>query len=213
MLFRSPGGAAAIGSQSQRALSHGLCARAASLYRLQVEMERRDSARGPSGGRCFLVGPFRSDARADAPLRREAFSSSLARAHAGLPALQLRFLATSCLAGACVAALAAGSRVLARPSNILAGKEGRKARAVPAHRPCKNTSGASSAWSQHACCLRGQKPEEPRPGPRPALLPRVASFGELAGCCPPLAIAEQPQMVSKGLLWGLELQETLLNLF
>ena len=83
-------------------------------------MGRKGSARGPSAERCFLVGPFRSAARADAPLHREAFSSSLARMHVGLPALQLRFLVTSCLAGACVAALAAGWRALAKPSSILA---------------------------------------------------------------------------------------------
>ena len=80
----------------------------------------KGSARGPSAERCFLAGPFCSDARADAPLRREAFSSSLVLMHIGLPALQLRFLATPCLAGACVAALAAGWRALAKPSNILA---------------------------------------------------------------------------------------------
>ena len=83
-------------------------------------MGRKDSARGPFAERCFLVGPFRSAARADAPLRREAFSSSLVRVGIGLPALQLRFLATSCLVGACAAALAAGWRALARPSNMLA---------------------------------------------------------------------------------------------
>ena len=83
-------------------------------------MGRKGSARGPFAERCFLVGPFRSDARADAPLYREAFSSSLVQMDAGLPALQLRFLATSCLAGACAAALAAGWRALARPSSILA---------------------------------------------------------------------------------------------
>ena len=98
----------------------GLCACAASLCRLQAEMGRKGSARGPSAERCFLAGPFRSGARADAPLRREAFSSSLVRAHAGLPALQLRFLVTPCLAGVCVTALAAGWRVLVKPSNILA---------------------------------------------------------------------------------------------
>ena len=45
-------------------------------------------------------------------------------AHAGLRELQLRFLLASCLAGACpaalAAALAAGCRALARPSNALA---------------------------------------------------------------------------------------------
>ena len=66
-------------------------------------MGRKGSARGPSAERCFLVGPFRSAARADAPLCREAFSSSLVRMDIGLPALQLRFLAASCLAGACAA--------------------------------------------------------------------------------------------------------------
>ena len=79
----------------------------------------KGSAPGPSAERCFLAGPFRSDARADAPLRREAFSSSLVRMHIGLSALQLRFLVTFCLAGACVTDLAAGWRVLVRPSNIL----------------------------------------------------------------------------------------------
>ena len=64
-------------------------------------------------------GHFFSDARADAPLHREAFSSSLVRMHIGLSALQLRFLVTSCLAGVCVTALAVGWRVLVRPSNIL----------------------------------------------------------------------------------------------
>ena len=82
-------------------------------------MGRKDSARGPFAERCFLVGPFRSAASADAPLHREAFSSSLVQMDAGLPALQLRFLATSCLAGVCVTDLAAGWRVLVRPSNIL----------------------------------------------------------------------------------------------
>ena len=50
-----------------------------------------------------LVGPFRSAASADAPLHKEAFSSSLVQMDIGLPALQVRFLVTSCLAGACVA--------------------------------------------------------------------------------------------------------------
>ena len=86
-------------------------------------MGRKDSARGPFAERCFLLGPFRSAASADAPLRREASSSSLVQVGIGLPALQLRFLATSCLAGACVAGLAAGWRVLARPSNILTSSE------------------------------------------------------------------------------------------
>ena len=86
-------------------------------------MGRKDSARGPSAERCFLAGPFRSDMRIDAPSRREAFSPSLARMRIGLPALQLRFLATPCLAGACVTVLAAGWRVLVKPSNILAQKE------------------------------------------------------------------------------------------
>ena len=85
-------------------------------------MGRKGSARGPFAERCFLVGPFRSAARADAPLHREVFSSSLVRMDIGLPALQLRFLVTSCLAGACVAALAAGWRALARPSSILAAR-------------------------------------------------------------------------------------------
>ena len=83
-------------------------------------MGRKDSARGPSAERCFLVGPFRSAARADAPLYREVFSSSLACMDIGLSALLLRFLATSCLAGVCVTALAGGWRVLVGPSNILA---------------------------------------------------------------------------------------------
>ena len=83
-------------------------------------MGRKGSARGPFAERCFLVGPFRSAASADAPLYNEAFSSSLVQVDVGLPALQLRFLATSCLAGACAAGLAAGWRVLARLSNILA---------------------------------------------------------------------------------------------
>ena len=82
-------------------------------------MGRKDSARGPFAERCFLVGPFRSAASADAPLCREAFSSSLVQMDVGLPALQLRSLVTSCLAGVCVADLAAGWRVLARPSNML----------------------------------------------------------------------------------------------
>ena len=46
------------------------------------------------------------------------------KAHAGLSELQLRFLLTSCLAGACPAALAAtlaaGCRALARPFSMLA---------------------------------------------------------------------------------------------
>ena len=94
-------------------------------------MGRKGSARGPFAKRCFLVGPFRSDMRMDASLCREAFSSSLVRMHAGLPVLQLRFLVTPCLAGACVAgtpclagacvaALAAGWRVLVKLSSILA---------------------------------------------------------------------------------------------
>ena len=82
-------------------------------------MGRKGSARGPFVGRCFLAGPLRSDARIDASLCREAFSPSLVRMHIGLPALQLRFLVTSCLAGVCVTALAVGWRVLVRPSNIL----------------------------------------------------------------------------------------------
>ena len=82
-------------------------------------MGRKDSARGPFAERCFLVGPFRSAASADAPPRNEAFSSSLAQMDVGLSALQLRFLVTSCLAGVCVTDLAAGWRVLVRPSNIL----------------------------------------------------------------------------------------------
>ena len=83
-------------------------------------MGRKGSARGPFAERCFLVGPFRSAASADAPLHREAFSSSLVQMDVGLSALQLRFLVTSCLAGVCVTDLAAGWRALARPSNILA---------------------------------------------------------------------------------------------
>ena len=82
-------------------------------------MGRKDSARGPFAERCFLVGPFRSAASADAPLYREAVSSSLVQMDVGLSALQLRFLVTSCLAGVCVTDLAAGWRVLVRPSNIL----------------------------------------------------------------------------------------------
>ena len=83
-------------------------------------MGRKGSARGPFAERCFLVGPFRSAASADAPLCKEAFSSSLVQMDVGLSALQLRFLVTSCLAGACAAGLAAGWRALARPSSILA---------------------------------------------------------------------------------------------
>ena len=82
-------------------------------------MGLKDSARDPFAERCFLVGPFRSAASADAPLYKEAFSSSLVQLDIGLSALQLRFLVTSCLAGVCVAALAAGWRVFVRPSNIL----------------------------------------------------------------------------------------------
>ena len=82
-------------------------------------MGRKDSARGPFAERCFLVGPFRSAASADAPLCREASSSSLVQMDVGLSALQLRLLVTSCLAGVCVTDLAAGWRVLVRPSNIL----------------------------------------------------------------------------------------------
>ena len=82
-------------------------------------MGRKDSARGPFAERCFLVGPFRSAASADAPLYKEAFSSSLVQMDVGLPALQLRFLVTSCLAGVCVTDLATGWRVLVRLSNIL----------------------------------------------------------------------------------------------
>ena len=91
-------------------------------------MGRKDSARGPFAERCFLVGPFRSAASADAPLCREAFSSSLVRMDIGLSALQLRFLVTSCLAGVCVTDLAAGWRVLARPSNILTLPKGKRLR-------------------------------------------------------------------------------------
>ena len=90
-------------------------------------MGRKDSARGPFAERCFLVGPFRSAARADAPLYREAFSSSLVQMGTGLSALQVRFLVTSCLAGVCVTDLAAGWRVLVRPSNILTAGGGRSA--------------------------------------------------------------------------------------
>ena len=79
-------------------------------------MGRKGSARGPFAERCFLVGPFRSAARADAPLYREVFSSSLVRMDIGLPALQLRFLATPCLAGASVAALAAARQQTAKPA-------------------------------------------------------------------------------------------------
>ena len=82
-------------------------------------MGRKDSARGPFAERCFLVGPFRSAASADAPLYREASSSSLVQMDVGLSALQLRFLVTSRLAGVCVTDLAAGWRVLVRPSTIL----------------------------------------------------------------------------------------------
>ena len=82
-------------------------------------MGRKGSARGPFAEHCFLVGPFRSAASADAPLCREASSSLLVQMDVGLPALQLRFLVTSCLAGVCVTDLAAGWRVLVRPSNIL----------------------------------------------------------------------------------------------
>ena len=82
-------------------------------------MGRKGSARGPFAGRCFLAGPFRSAASADAPLYKEAFSSSLVQMDVGLSALQLRFLVTSCLAGVCVTDLAAGWRVLVRLSNIL----------------------------------------------------------------------------------------------
>ena len=60
----------------------------------------------------------------DAPLRREVFSPSLVRMWAGLLVPQLRFLLTSWLAGAWLAALAAalvaGWRALARPSSMLA---------------------------------------------------------------------------------------------
>ena len=84
-------------------------------------MGRKGSARGPLAERCFLVGPFRSAASADAPLCREVSSSLLVQMDVGLSALQLRFLVTSCLAGVCVTDLAAGWRVLARPSNILTG--------------------------------------------------------------------------------------------
>ena len=82
-------------------------------------MGRKDSARGPFAERCFLVGPFRSAASADAPLYKEAFSSSLVQMDVDSSALQLRSLVTSCLAGACGAGLAAGWRVLVRLSNIL----------------------------------------------------------------------------------------------
>ena len=100
-------------------------------------MGRKDSARGPFAERCFLVGPFRSAASADAPLCREAFSSSLVQMDIGLPALQVRFLATSCLAGVCVTDLAAGWRVLVRLSNILAeaGRHCRRRRRAEAAAP------------------------------------------------------------------------------
>ena len=101
-----------------------LGARAASLYRSQVEMGRRGSARGSPRERCFLLGPFRSGARMVAPLRRGLFSPPLMRICSGLPVSQLRFLLTSRLAEAWLAALAAalvaGWRALARPANVLA---------------------------------------------------------------------------------------------
>ena len=82
-------------------------------------MGRKGSARGPFAERCFLAGPSRSGARIGASLRSEASSPSLVRMHIGLSVLQLRFLVTPCLAGVCVTALAAGWRVLVKPSNIL----------------------------------------------------------------------------------------------
>ena len=100
------------------------CARTAPLHRLQVEMALRGSARGSSGVRCFLVGALRSDMSMEAPPRAEAFSPALVGAHAGLCELQLRFLFSFCLAGACPAVLAAalgdGWHVLARHSSALA---------------------------------------------------------------------------------------------
>ena len=86
-------------------------------------MARRGSARGSSGVRCFLVGALRNGASMGAPPRTEAFSPTLVSAHAGLCRLQLRFLLSFCLAGACSAVLATafgdGWRVLVRHSNIL----------------------------------------------------------------------------------------------
>ena len=73
-----------------------LGARATSLYRLQVEMGRRGSARGSPRERCFLLGPFRSDARIDAPLCKEVFSLPSVRMWLGLPVSQLRFLLSLC---------------------------------------------------------------------------------------------------------------------
>ena len=81
--------------------------------------------------RSFWLGPFRSDERMDALLRREALSSPLVRMLAGLVVPQLRFLLSFWLAGVRVAALAAsvlalaaafalGWRALARPFNTLA---------------------------------------------------------------------------------------------
>ena len=70
-------------------------------------MGRRDSARGSPRERCFLLGPFRNDTRMDAPLCRGLFSPPLARMCSGLPVSQLRFLLTSRLAEAWLAALAA----------------------------------------------------------------------------------------------------------
>ena len=94
-------------------------------------MGRKGSVRGPSGERCFLLGPFCSDTRIGAPLHREALSLPLARMRAGLAGSQLRFLLAPCVPGVCLAVvavaalalaagLASGWRAFARASSILA---------------------------------------------------------------------------------------------
>ena len=94
-------------------------------------MGLKGSARGLSGRRCFLLGPFRNGASIGAPLHREALSPPLVRMCAGLAGSHLRFLLAPCVSGVCLAAvavaalalaagLAPGWRAFARASSILA---------------------------------------------------------------------------------------------
>ena len=144
----------------------GFCALAASLSRLNVEMGRKDSARGPSGGRCFLLGPFRNDARIGAPLHREALSPPLVRMCAGLVDSHLRFLFAPCVPGVCLAVvavvvlalatdLASGWRAFARASSVLAvpaevaeAQEGSVPGELAAHDPQVYMGGKSCAYTQ-----------------------------------------------------------------
>ena len=69
-------------------------------------MGRKGSARGPSGKRCLLLGPFCNDASIGAPLHREAFSPPLVHMCAGLVDSHLRFLFAPCVPGVCLAVVA-----------------------------------------------------------------------------------------------------------